>query len=94
MKMDVNYKVDHIDVDKVVLSFEGTITSDKEKGLDLGIVSMQMDLSGKYNGTSEIDRKTGMVLTSTVKQDMDGSMSTMGMNIPMSIEQTITVSAY
>ncbi len=94
LKMDVTYKVDHIDGDKVVLSFEGTIGTDKEKGLDLGIVSMQMDLSGDYKGTSEISRKTGMVLSSTVTQDMSGKMGMMGMQIPMSIEQVITVNPY
>lgn len=94
LKMEVTYKVDHIDADKVVLSFEGTITSDKTKALDLGIASMQMDLSGDYSGTSEIDRKTGMVLTSEVKQKMSGSMSTMGMNMPMKINQTVTVGRY
>lgn len=94
LKMDITYKVDLIDADKVVLSFEGTITSDKENALDLGIMQMEMDLSGKYSGTSEISRKTGMVISSTVNQDMDGSMKTMGMNIPMSIQQTITVNPY
>jgi predicted small secreted protein len=94
LKMNVTYKVDHIDADKVVLSYEGTISSDKDKSLDLGIVAMEMDLSGKYTGTSEISRKTGMVLTSTVNQDMTGSMKTMGMSIPMTIEQKITVNPY
>lgn len=94
MMMDITYKVDHIDGEKVVLSFEGTVATDKEKGLDLGVVSMEMDLSGKYAGTSEISRKTGMVLNSTVNQDMSGSMSMMGMKIPMSIDQTITVAPY
>jgi hypothetical protein len=94
LAMDVTYKVDHIDADKVVLSFEGKITTDKEKALDLGVVEMSMDLSGDYKGTSEIDRKTGLVLKSKVDQDMEGSMGTMGMTIPMSIQQTISVDRY
>jgi hypothetical protein len=94
LAMDITYKVDHIDADKVVLSFEGTIKTDKDKALDLGIVEMSMDLSGDYKGTSEIDRKTGLVLKSTVNQDMEGSMGAMGMTIPMNIEQKITVDRY
>lgn len=94
LAMDVTYKVDHIDADKVVLSFEGTITTDKDKALDLGLVQMSMDLHGNYEGTSEIDRKNGLVLKSEVKQKLEGSMSTMGMNVPMSIDQTITVDRY
>lgn len=94
LAMDVTYKVDHIDADKVVLSFEGTITTDKDKALDLGLVQMTMDLHGNYEGTSEIDRKNGLVLKSEVKQKLEGSMSTMGMNVPMSIDQTITVDRY
>lgn len=94
LAMDVTYKVDHIDADKVVLSFEGTITTDKDKALDLGLVEMTMDLHGDYEGTSEIDRKNGLVLKSTVKQKLEGSMSTMGMNVPMSIDQTISVDRY
>ncbi|MFN8394484.1 MAG: DUF6263 family protein [Bacteroidia bacterium] len=94
LAMDVTYKVDHIDADKVVLSFEGTINTDKDKALDLGLVEMTMDLHGNYEGTSEIDRKNGLVLKSEVKQKLEGSMSTMGMNVPMSIDQTITVDRY
>lgn len=94
LSMDVTYKVDHIDGEKVVLSFEGTVTSDKEHALDLGVASMAMDLTGDYDGTSEISRKTGLVLNSTVNQKMNGSMSMMGMKIPMSIEQKITISPY
>jgi hypothetical protein len=94
IKIDVTYKVDHIDGDKVVLSFEGNITSDKGKALDLGIVSMNMDLTGKYSGTSEVDRKTGLVLKSTIEQSMTGNMSTMGMTVPMNIDQTVTVGPY
>lgn len=94
LMMDVTYKVDHIDGEKVVLSFEGSVTSDKEHSLDLGVASMAMDLTGDYDGTSEISRKTGLVLNSTVNQKMNGSMSMMGMKIPMSIEQKITISPY
>lgn len=94
MKMDVTYKVDHIDADKVILSFEGTVSTDKAKALDLGIASVEMDISGKYTGTSEISRKTGMVLSSTMNQDLTGSVSTMGMKMPMSIDQKVTVNPY
>lgn len=94
LAMDVTYKVDHIDADKIVLSFEGNIMTDKEKALDLGIMEMSMDMKGDYSGTSEIDRKTGLILKSTTKQDMNGSMGAMGMNIPMSIRQTISVDRY
>jgi hypothetical protein len=94
LSMDVTYKVDHIDADKVVLSFEGTITTDKAKALDLGIMEMSMDMTGVYSGTSEIDRKTGLVLKSSIDQNMNGSMGAMGMNIPVTIEQTVTVERY
>ncbi|MBK9453472.1 MAG: hypothetical protein IPN95_29625 [Bacteroidetes bacterium] len=94
LAMDVTYKVDHIDAEKVVLSFEGTITTDKSKGLDLGLMEMSMDLKGDYSGTSEIDRKTGLVLKSTIDQDMSGSMGAMGMNLPVTIEQKVTVERY
>ncbi|MEY3444930.1 MAG: hypothetical protein RLZZ519_3211 [Bacteroidota bacterium] len=94
LSMDVTYKVDHIDADKVVLSYEGTIATDKEKALDLGIMEMSMNMSGKYSGTSEIDRKTGLVLKSSVDQDMDGSMGVMGMNVPVNIQQKITIDRY
>ena len=92
--MEVTYKVDHIDGEKVILSFEGTVTSDKTHGLDLGVASMTMDLTGDYDGTSEISRKTGLVLNSTVNQKMSGSMSMIGMKVPMSISQTITIAPY
>ncbi|MFM2376589.1 MAG: hypothetical protein RLZZ165_1686 [Bacteroidota bacterium] len=94
MAVDATYKVDHMDAEKVVLSFKGTITTDKEKAMDLGVAAISMDLKGDYEGTSEISRKTGLVLKSTVQQDIDGSMGTMGMTIPMRIDQKITVEGY
>ncbi len=92
--IDVTYTVDHIDAEKVVLKFDGKITTDKSKAMDLGIIQMEMDLKGDYSGTTEIDRKTGLVLKSDIDQDMKGSMGVMGMNVPMSINQNITVERY
>jgi Family of unknown function (DUF6263) len=94
MQMETTYKVDHIDADKVVLSYEGTIASDKEKALEFGPISMGVDLSGTTSGTAEISRKTGMILSSTSKNDISGSMTTMSMKLPMKMEQTITVTEY
>lgn len=94
LSIDVTYKVDHIDNEKVVLAFDGKISSDKNKALDLGMMQMQMDLSGDYEGTSELDRTTGLVIKSEVKQTMTGSMGAMGMNIPMTMHQTITTTRY
>lgn len=94
ISIDVTYKVDHIDAEKVVLGFEGKIKTDKSKGMDLGIMKMDMDLKGDYSGTTEIDRATGLVLGSDIKQDMNGSVGTMGMNFPMTINQVVTVRRY
>lgn len=94
LAIDITYKVDNIDDEKIVLSFEGKISTDKGKALDLGIVEMTMDLSGDYKGTSEIDRKTGLVLKSSIVQDMKGEMGAMGMKIPMSVDQKITIERY
>jgi hypothetical protein len=94
LNIDVTYKVDHIDGEKVVLSFDGKITSDKDKAMDLGLMQMQMDMSGDYEGTSELDRSTGLIIKTEVKQNMSGTMGAMGMNFPMTMKQTITTSRY
>lgn len=92
--IDVTYTVDHIDAEKVVLKYDGKISTDKSKAMDLGIIQMEMDLAGDYSGTTELDRKTGLVIKSDVDQDMKGSMSTLGMNLPMTITQKVTVARY
>ena len=70
---------------------DSTIESDPEaEPLDLGVMQMEIALAGEQSGTLLIDEATGWVIESTLTQSFEGSMSGEGVEVPMSIESTIT----
>lgn len=51
---------------------------------------ISMDIKGDQTGTVEIDRKTGMTTKSEIKQNLDMTVTSEGMKIPMKSTGTIT----
>lgn len=89
MKITTTYKVIDIANDVVKLDVDAKIAT----GEGEGIMGMKMDLNGTQKGTMEIDSKSGLVLKSSVKQDIDGKINVMGMDVPMKISGTNTLEA-
>ena len=60
---------------------------------DMELLGMKInaDLKGTANGTTELERNTGMVLHSIFNQDIKGVIKMMGMEVPMSIKQKTTI---
>ena len=90
----ITYKLESIEADKLIVSTVGEISTNATGGIEIAGVKMDYKMTGSSDGTMEIDRKTGMPLNSKVTQHISGSMNTMGMNVPMKIDQTIEVMPY
>ena len=74
----MTYTVTGINKKEVNVSFTGTIDSDI--------------VSGSYEGTSTISQKTGIVMSSSIKNNISMTISEQGFTIPVTISGTNTVS--
>lgn len=92
MEMETDYKVEEIDANKVYLNVEAEITMDSEMELPDGVGSMNM--GGEMEGSMEVDRKSGMVLSSNMTMDMKGNVKAGPIDTPIEIESTITIKPY
>lgn len=94
LSVETTYEVENIDAENVVLALKGKVQTAENSSIDMGMMSMEYDISGEQNGTMEISRKTGMVSKSEINQEMDGKVKASGMTIPMSIRSTTTIEPY
>jgi len=94
MVLKNTFKLENIEADKSVVSMTGEISTDASSGIEISGISVSYSLEGNSEGTMEIDRKSGMVLNSKTTQKIKGSVKTMGMNVPMEIDQTVEVKPY
>ena len=80
MSVHYTYTVAAISKKSVDLTVAGTVTG---KGTG--------EISGSYNGTASINPQTGMVTSSSMKQNISMTMNEQGMSIPMTIVGNTTV---
>lgn len=84
LAMKNTYTVKDITADVVTLEV-------KSEFLPGGEVSgIKMDIKGDQTGVVEIDRKTGMTIKSEIKQNLDMTVTSDGMKIPMKSNGNIT----
>lgn len=92
--VETTYKVDQVDADNVVLALEGSVKTAENSSIDMGVMSMEYDITGEQTGTMEINRKTGMLTKSEIQQELEGKVKASGMTIPMTIRSTTTIEPY
>ena len=73
------------------LGGSGSVTLGTSRITQISAPKLKLAMEKALNAEPD---KLGMVLKSEVNQDMEGSMGMMGMKIPMSIDQKITVAPY
>jgi len=59
------------------------------KPLEMAGMTITYELSGEQTGTMELDEKTGWPVSATMKQNLTGQISAMGMTWPMTIVSDI-----
>ena len=72
-----------------------TVTAISKKSVDVSIagtvIGKTQDVSGNYTGTASINPQTGMLMSSSIKQNLSMTVSEQGMSIPMTLVGTTTV---
>lgn len=64
-------------------------TNPEAEPLEVAGMTITYQLSGEQSGTMELDEKTGWLMSATLKQDLAGQISAMGMTWPMTIASDI-----
>ncbi len=72
-----------------------TVTAISKKSVDVtvsGVVKGKTeDVSGTYTGTASLNPQTGMLISSSIKQNLSMTISEQGMSIPITVVGTTTV---
>ena len=71
-----------------------TVTAISKKSVDVSFTGTidAKEISGTYNGTASINAHTGIVMTCTLENSMSATVSEQGMEIPITITGTATIS--
>ena len=71
-----------------------TVTSISKKSVDVSFTGAinTKDISGTYNGTASINPQTGVVMSSTISNDISTTIAEQGFVIPTTITGTTTIS--
>jgi hypothetical protein len=70
-----------------------TVTKISKKSIDLnvkGVVSAD-EINGSYEGTASLNPQTGLLITSSIKQNISMTVSEQGMTIPLTMTGTTTI---
>ncbi len=89
--IDNLWKLNKIESDTAFLVFEGEIKSDKEKPVKISNVKLYYDLKGNQIGHASVNKNTGLVINSNIKQNFAGTICVKGMNIPESYKWSIEI---
>ena len=90
MNTQNTYTLTNLEKDNAIIAIKSNINLSplSSKGI-LG--NIEVNLKGTQNGTIKSDRKSGMITTSTIHQEIKGDVSAQGMKIPMTIISDITL---
>jgi Family of unknown function (DUF6263) len=88
MKLSSGYKVKSISTDEVVLDVSGDISKD-DSGENQEMAAM--DIKGNFKGEMTLNRKTGLVKTSNMDQDIEVNISQGGMEMALAVTNKITI---
>lgn len=88
MKLLMANQYELVGVKNNIADVKTTSVISSEKGKD---APMEMEMSGTQSGTMQLDVETGMMLSSQMKQSIKGKAKAQGMEIPMEIVSTISI---
>ena len=77
VNINMTYTVTGISKKSVDVSFTGTIDS--------------KDVTGTYSGTASISAQTGVIISSSLENNVSATVSEQGMDIPITIKGTTTI---
>lgn len=87
-------KTQNINDIKINAKMTYTVKKISKKSIDIdikGTVESDEDASGSYEGTASLNPETGLITTSTIKQNFSLTVSEQGMTFPTTITGTSTI---
>lgn len=87
LSLRTTYKITGLFPDKVLLSVSSSLsTSPTATPVVTGFTKTQYKLSGTWNGTLVVDKKTGWITQVHVKQELDGTLTMIDMGISFPVK--------
>lgn len=90
MKADITYTLEKVENNLAYIKIVSTLATDGEQKITTNGIEVNMTMGGTQNGEMVVDTKTGMFTTSNLTQDLKGTISAMGQEIPMTVKSDIT----
>jgi len=90
INMENTYTLKSVEKDKAILSVASDLNLPKTE-MSTDAAQTQMELSGRQEGTIELDIATGQVISSKIVSDIKGKMAMQGTSQDISIKSTISV---
>jgi hypothetical protein len=82
------YKLRKIEDGIASISLEGTMLSDSSVG-NMSGYDFTADFKGKQEGELELEAKTGMLVSSNIAGEMEGTLTVMGRQVPVNIHTSM-----
>ena len=78
---------------EITVNMEFTVTDITKKSVEVSFIGNveSSEVTGTYNGTASINPQTGLMMTSSVKQNISMTINEQGMSIPMTMVGTTTI---
>ena len=97
MDMDTDYTLNKVDNGKAYLSVNSRLSTDPDTPLEMQGMLLTYAMEGNQTGETVIDLKTGMAISSSINQDVNGIMTMEGgqlpepTEVPMGIKSETTI---
>lgn len=89
MKANITYTLEKVENNLAYIKIASTLATDGEQKMTANGMELNMTMGGTQNGEMVVDTKTGMYTSSNLAQDLKGTISAMGQEIPMTIKSDI-----
>ncbi len=89
MKADITYTLEKVESNLAYIKIESTLATDGQQKITTNGMEVGMAMQGTQNGNMVVDTKTGMFTTSNLTQDLKGTISAMGQEIPMTVKSDV-----
>lgn len=89
MKLANSFTLKSVNDKIAIIHSEGKIISDNTSNTALGFHDVKTNLQGNQKGEFEMETETGMLIECKIKADIDGTVTVMGREIPVTINSLI-----
>ncbi|MFT4202817.1 MAG: DUF6263 family protein [Chitinophagaceae bacterium] len=88
----VTYTLQKVENNLAYIKIASTLTTDSAQKINFNGMDFDMALGGTQNGEMVVDTQTGIYTSSTLVQDLKGTITAMGQKIPMTVKSNIASS--